>query len=230
MLIDLVARRTALGSSLLVAAWRSLGGQRRRRRNSTSPARGRPWAPKTCRTTRCRWTTSGSHSPTKAATRALSYDESQKSMIERQCAGWGAAYVVLGPFGLRVSSQTDPVTNRVVSLHDRRVGRLERDDHLDGRPPAPVRARASHAGRLHDRPLGRRRARRADDAREGGLHPQDRRAVDRSGHDRLALLPPRRRADGPDGGDAIRSISWSRKSSRRASGCRRRRSTTATRA
>jgi len=50
-----------------------------------------------------------------ARVRALSYDESQKSMIERQCAGWGAAYLVLGPFGLRVSSQTDPVTNRVVS-------------------------------------------------------------------------------------------------------------------
>jgi len=48
--------------------------------------------------------------------RALSYRESQKSMIERQCVGWGAAYVVLGPFGLRVSSQTDPVTNRVMSF------------------------------------------------------------------------------------------------------------------
>jgi hypothetical protein len=47
--------------------------------------------------------------------RALSYDESQKSMIERQCQGWGAAYVVLGPFGLRVSTQTDPATNKVVS-------------------------------------------------------------------------------------------------------------------
>jgi hypothetical protein len=48
-------------------------------------------------------------------TRALSYDESQKSMIERQCQGWGAAYMVLGPFGLRISSQSDPTTNRVVS-------------------------------------------------------------------------------------------------------------------
>ena len=67
-----------------------------------------------------------------ARTRALSYDESQKSMIERQCAGWGAAYMVLGPFGLRVTqpdrSRDEP--RRVV--HDRRVGRLERDDHLDG--------------------------------------------------------------------------------------------------
>src|SRR5262249_37796446 len=50
-----------------------------------------------------------------ARARALSYDESQKSMIERQCAGWGEAYMVLGPFGLRVTSQTDPATNRVVS-------------------------------------------------------------------------------------------------------------------
>ena len=47
--------------------------------------------------------------------RALSYDESQKSMIERQCQGWGASYVVLGPFGLRISTQTDAATNRVIS-------------------------------------------------------------------------------------------------------------------
>jgi hypothetical protein len=48
-------------------------------------------------------------------TRALSYDESQKSMIERQCQGWGASYAVLGPFGLRFSSQSDPTTKRIVS-------------------------------------------------------------------------------------------------------------------
>jgi hypothetical protein len=47
--------------------------------------------------------------------RALSYDESQKSMIERQCQGWGASYMVLGPFGLRISSQSDPTTKRLVS-------------------------------------------------------------------------------------------------------------------
>ena len=48
--------------------------------------------------------------------RALSYNESQKSMIERQCAGWGAAYLVLGPFGLAVSSEMDPVKKSVVSF------------------------------------------------------------------------------------------------------------------
>ena len=58
-------------------------------------------------------------------TRALSYDESQKSMIERQCQGWGASYAVLGPFGLRISRQADPTTNRVVSYTIDRVGRLE---------------------------------------------------------------------------------------------------------
>src|SRR5260370_26002442 len=51
-----------------------------------------------------------------ARARALSYDESQKSMIERQCAGWGAAYLVLGPLGLPVSSEPAPVTNRTVSF------------------------------------------------------------------------------------------------------------------
>jgi hypothetical protein len=47
--------------------------------------------------------------------RALSYDESQKSMIERQCQGWGATYAVLGPFGLVASTQVDPATKRVVA-------------------------------------------------------------------------------------------------------------------
>jgi hypothetical protein len=47
--------------------------------------------------------------------RAMSYDESQKSMIERQCQGWGASYAVLGPFGLVASTQIDPATKRVVA-------------------------------------------------------------------------------------------------------------------
>src|SRR5689334_2666354 len=49
-----------------------------------------------------------------ARVRALSYDESQKSMLERQCQGWGAAYAVLGPFGLRISTQSEATTNRIV--------------------------------------------------------------------------------------------------------------------
>ena len=49
-------------------------------------------------------------------TRALSYDESQSSMLERQCRGWGTAYGMLGPFGLVVTSQTDPTTKQLVSF------------------------------------------------------------------------------------------------------------------
>ena len=60
-----------------------------------------------------------------ARTRALSYDESQKSMIERQCQGWGAAYAVLGPFGLRISTPDRSRDEPRRVLHDRCVGRLE---------------------------------------------------------------------------------------------------------
>ena len=48
-------------------------------------------------------------------TRALAYDESQKSMIERQCMHWGAAYTLLGPFGLNIASEVEPVRGRLVS-------------------------------------------------------------------------------------------------------------------
>src|SRR5690349_7442802 len=34
--------------------------------------------------------------------RALSYSESQLSMVERQCQGWPAFYFVQGPFGLKI--------------------------------------------------------------------------------------------------------------------------------
>ena len=71
--------------------------------------------------------------------RALSYDESQKSMVERQCQGWGAAYMVLGPFGLRVTSQSDPNTKRLVSYTiDAWEDWMEMTIWMDdrGRPPA----------------------------------------------------------------------------------------------
>ena len=45
---------------------------------------------------------------------------------------WGAAYVVLGPFGLRVSSQVDAMTSRLVSFTIEAWEDWKRDDHLDG--------------------------------------------------------------------------------------------------
>src|SRR5262245_62029700 len=90
-----------------------------------------------------------------ARTRALSYDESQKSMIERQCAGWGAAYMVLGPFGLRVTSQTDPVTSRVVSFtigagedwNEMIIWMEDRPRHYEHAPPKPTRFTRTPASR-----------------------------------------------------------------------------------
>src|SRR5262245_4357684 len=44
-----------------------------------------------------------------ARAKALSYSESQLSMVERQCQGWPAFYMVQGPFGLDIWNQTDPL-------------------------------------------------------------------------------------------------------------------------
>jgi hypothetical protein len=47
--------------------------------------------------------------------RALTYSESQLSMIERQCQGWPAFYMVQGPFGLKIWSDSDPIKGNVIS-------------------------------------------------------------------------------------------------------------------
>ena len=88
-------------------------------------------------------------------TRALSYNESQLAMIERQCEGWPPFYFVQGPFGLKIWSDTEPVKGTHDLLHDRRVGGSRADDDLDGRPAAPVGVRRAHARRLHDRHAGK---------------------------------------------------------------------------
>jgi hypothetical protein len=48
-------------------------------------------------------------------TRALSYNESQLAMTERQCEGWPAFYFVQGPFGLKIWGDTDPVKGGTIS-------------------------------------------------------------------------------------------------------------------
>jgi hypothetical protein len=48
-------------------------------------------------------------------TRALSYNESQLAMIERQCEGWPAFYFVQGPFGLKIWSDTESVKGTAIS-------------------------------------------------------------------------------------------------------------------
>ena len=68
-------------------------------------------------------------------TRALSYNESQYSMIERQCQGLPAFYFVQGPFGIRIWDTTEPVKGTTISYT---VGAWENRAPLviwmDGRP------------------------------------------------------------------------------------------------
>jgi hypothetical protein len=47
--------------------------------------------------------------------RALSYNEGQLAMVERQCQGWPPVYFVQGPFGLKIWSDTEPIRGAVVS-------------------------------------------------------------------------------------------------------------------
>src|SRR5436853_3169178 len=50
-----------------------------------------------------------------ARSKALSYSESQLAMVERQCQGLPAFYMVQGPFGLTIWNDTDPIKGTVIS-------------------------------------------------------------------------------------------------------------------
>jgi hypothetical protein len=79
--------------------------------------------------------------------RALSYSESQLSMVERQCQGWPAFYFVQGPFGLKIWSETDPLKGAVISYT---IGAWEDRAPLtiwmDGRPHPSQYAEHTRAG------------------------------------------------------------------------------------
>jgi hypothetical protein len=79
--------------------------------------------------------------------RALSYSESQLAMVERQCQGWPAFYLVQGPFGLKIWSETDPLKGNVISYT---IGAWEDRAPLtiwmDGRPHPSKYAEHTRAG------------------------------------------------------------------------------------
>jgi hypothetical protein len=79
--------------------------------------------------------------------RALSYSESQLSMVERQCQGWPAFYFVQGPFGLKIWSETDPLKGSVISYT---IGAWEDRAPLtiwmDGRPHPSKYAEHTRSG------------------------------------------------------------------------------------
>jgi hypothetical protein len=80
-------------------------------------------------------------------TKGLSYSETQLAMVERQCQGWPAFYLVQGPFGLNISSETDPVKGTVISWT---IGAWEDRAPLviwmDGRPQPSKYAEHTRSG------------------------------------------------------------------------------------
>ena len=79
--------------------------------------------------------------------RALGYSESQLAMEERQCQGWPAFYMVQGPFGLKIWSETDPLKGNVISYT---IGAWEDRTPItiwmDGRPHPSKYAQHTRAG------------------------------------------------------------------------------------
>lgn len=73
--------------------------------------------------------------------KALSYSASQFAMIERQCGLWPPHYLALGPFGMKIWNETDPVTGETTAWV---VGAWEDRAPLtiwmDGRPHPSVHA------------------------------------------------------------------------------------------
>jgi hypothetical protein len=74
-----------------------------------------------------------------ARDKALSYSASQLGMIERQCGLYPPHYVALGPFGLKIWNETDPITGNTVAW---KIGawedRAATTIWMDGRPhPSP---------------------------------------------------------------------------------------------
>jgi|CXWL01.1.fsa_nt_gi hypothetical protein len=77
--------------------------------------------------------------------KALAYSESQLSMIERQCTGWPQFYLALGPFGMKIWNETDPISGATIAWT---IGawedRAPMAIWMDGRP-------RPSAGALHPR-------------------------------------------------------------------------------
>lgn len=70
-----------------------------------------------------------------ARERALSHSASQLGMIERQCGMYPPHYIALGPFGLKIWNETDPISGNTVAW---KIGawedRATTTIWMDGRP------------------------------------------------------------------------------------------------
>jgi hypothetical protein len=64
----------------------------------------------------------------------VSYSESQLKMIERQCEGWAPTYLLTGPFGMKISAESDPARGTVIKYIGAWQDKLPMDIWMDGRP------------------------------------------------------------------------------------------------
>jgi hypothetical protein len=79
--------------------------------------------------------------------KALSYDIASLSATERQCQMYPPFYLLTGPFGLKISSEQDPITQKLVAW--KIDGWIDRDVTtiwMDGRPHPSPYALHSHGG------------------------------------------------------------------------------------
>lgn len=79
--------------------------------------------------------------------KALSYDIAALSATERQCQMYTPFYALTGPFGLRIWSEQDPITQRLVAW--KIGGWIDRDETtiwMDGRPHPSKYAPHTHGG------------------------------------------------------------------------------------
>lgn len=105
-----------------------------------------------------------------ARARALTYSASALSMPERQCLYYAPHYVLIGPFGLKMWSESDPVTGQVIAwkiggVIDRAIVTI----WMDGRPHPPEGARHSFAGFTTGRWLGNTLVTKTTHYKEGYL-------------------------------------------------------------
>jgi hypothetical protein len=79
--------------------------------------------------------------------KALGYSPSQLSLPERQCLYYGPTYTVIGPFGAKIWSESDPVTGRIVSWNlSGAVDKTPRTIWMDGRPHPSAHDRHTFGG------------------------------------------------------------------------------------
>jgi hypothetical protein len=79
--------------------------------------------------------------------RALSYNIAALSVTERQCQMYTPFYTQTGPFGLQISSEPDPITQKLTAW--KIAGWIDRDTimiWMDGRPHPSRSAPHSHGG------------------------------------------------------------------------------------